>query len=125
MRKHQSSTALGCLVPAGLPILLVLTLYGAHDPIGATGLILALLVYVGLPVLAVWAVHHAILVHRRQSTAHPDPMPAGPPAHQPAPASPASLQPTKHVEKPVYWDGKRVGWADEAGNVHFDSTLPA
>jgi hypothetical protein len=141
--RHSSATPAGCLVLAALPSLGI-SLYSVRDPVGAAGLLLALLVYVWVPLLAVWAVRHALQVHKRQSIARPVPVPAGPLTHQQTgfPASihtgrtpightlptghthtstsQATAPSTKRTRKAAYWGKQRIGWEDEQDVVHLD-----
>jgi hypothetical protein len=96
------------------------------------------LLLLGIPAVAVWLIIRRAHHQHLPATARPlvkvtdipltpaheaavhEPI-AGLPAPVPVPPKPS----TTRRRMPVYWDGRRVGWEDAAGVIHFDQKTPA
>lgn len=130
-RRHNTSAymPIGCsastltLFTVGVLVLLIITY-----PIQAISLQLALAIYLGIPIAAVWMIRrHFRKTNRRIASVPPraaavlpEVPPRVAPRARPRIASLASEAHASRKQAPVYWDGRRVGWEDANGVIHFD-----
>jgi hypothetical protein len=126
-RRHSTSAYLpvGCATLTGPIILLFIVLgtitliwFVAHlAAILSTILVLAAIGNSLAAMLGLVCLGYALLTHRRI---------VSPAAHYAVPSSNVQVYQPKAVKpEPVYWDGRRVGWEDAAGVLHFDHKTPA
>jgi hypothetical protein len=123
-RSRARAPSAGCLALLALPICTVMAGASAlRNPVEATGLLLALALYLGVPVTAlVWGVRH--VRHARQEAAPTSSAPAPvPPAPTQAPAQASARTDARTARSKgeiVYWGKTRIGWRDDQGVVHLD-----